>query len=108
MRVGDINIVATGSSGVDDVKDKRVRQAVNHAINREAIATALIGEGSTVINSACYPSQFGCEQDVKVYEYDPAKAKALLAEAGYPEGFEVDIYGYRERDRKSTRLNSSH
>src|SRR3546814_3896440 len=56
-----------------------------------------MGEGSTVINAACYPSQFGCEQDVKVYEYDPAKAKALLAEAGYPEGFEVDIYGYRER-----------
>src|SRR3546814_10766689 len=42
-------------------------------------------------------SDLGCEQDVKVYEYDPAKAKALLAEAGYPEGFEVDIYGYRER-----------
>src|SRR3546814_17679864 len=56
-----------------------------------------MGEGSTVINAACYPSQFGCEQDVKVYEYDPAKAKALLAEAGYPEGYEVDIYGYRER-----------
>src|SRR3546814_7521784 len=68
MRIGYINFDATGSSGVDYFKDKRVRQAVNHAINREAIATALIGEGSTVINSACYPSQFGCEQDVKVYE----------------------------------------
>jgi peptide/nickel transport system substrate-binding protein len=97
MRIGYIDFDATGASGVDYFKDKRVRQAVNHAINRQAIATNLIGEGSTVINSACYPSQFGCEQNVNRYEYDPEKAKALLAEAGYPDGFDVDIYGYRER-----------
>src|SRR3546814_6961731 len=66
MRIGYINFDATGSSGVDYFKDKRVRQAVKHAINREAIDTALIGQGSTVINSACYPSPFGCEQAVTV------------------------------------------
>src|SRR3546814_11421359 len=55
MRIGYINFDATGSSGVDYFKDKRVRQEVNHAINREAIATAPLGQGATVINSACYP-----------------------------------------------------
>ncbi|MFP3374487.1 ABC transporter substrate-binding protein, partial [Pseudomonas sp. SIMBA_068] len=33
-----------------------------------------------------------------VYDYDPAKARALLAEAGYPNGFETEIFAYRDRD----------
>lgn len=97
MRIGYLNFDSVGKSGVDYFTDKRVRQAVNHAINREPIAESLIGGGSQVINSACFPTQFGCEQDVKVYDYDPDKARALLVEAGYPDGFDVELYAYRER-----------
>jgi peptide/nickel transport system substrate-binding protein len=75
----------------------KVRQAINHAINRDSIAKNLIGGQSRSVYSACFPSQFGCEQDVKQYEYNPEKAKKLLAEAGYPDGFETTLHGYRNR-----------
>ncbi len=48
----------------------------------------------------CFPSQFGCtDEGAPRYAYDPAKAKQLLAEAGFPNGFEIDLYAYRERDQ---------
>ena len=53
---------------------------------------ALLKGKSQVISSACFPSQFGCEQDVTSYEYDPEKAKALLAEAGFADGFETTLH----------------
>jgi len=66
---------------------------VAHEINRKAIAENLVGPASEVIHPACPPDQFGCTQDVPRYDHDPAKTKALLAEAGYPNGFEFDIHG---------------
>jgi len=77
---------------------KLVRQAVAHAIDREAIATQLVGGSSKVIHSACFPTQFGCTQEVPQYGYNPGMAKKLLAKAGYPDGFETDIYAYRQRE----------
>jgi len=90
---------ATGDGGVQSpFLKKEVRMAVAHAVNREAIAKNLVGGASEVMHSACYPTQFGCTSDVPRYDYDPAKAKALLAKAGYPNGFETDIYAYRQRE----------
>ena len=48
----------------------------------------------------CFPSQFGCtDEGAPRYAYDPAKAKQLLAEAGFPNGFDIDFYAYRERNQ---------
>lgn len=79
-------------------QDKRVRQAIAHAINRELIVKNLVGLPSEVIHAACHPDQFACSPDVPTYDYNPDKAKQLLAEAGHPNGFEFDLYAYRERE----------
>ncbi|RMX06629.1 ABC transporter substrate-binding protein [Corticibacter populi] len=100
MRVGFLTLNNHGESPASaPFKDVRVRQAVNHAINREAIAANLVRGGSQVVHAPCFRTQFGCETaGVTQYAYDPAKAKALLAEAGYPDGFETDLWAYRERE----------
>lgn len=97
MRVSYVGMDAAGRGGDVPFTKLKVRQAVAHAINRESIAKNLMGGASKVVHSPCYPSQFGCTQDVPKYEYDPEKAKKLLAEAGYEGGFETDLYAYRER-----------
>ncbi len=102
MRIGFLQFDAANRSGkehnMDNPFDKlEVRQAINHAINREAIAKNLVGGQSRAIYSACFPSQFGCEQDLKTYDYNPEKARELLAKAGFPDGFETELYGYRDR-----------
>jgi len=97
MRVGWLVMDAAGRSGENPFQKLKVRQAVAHAIDRDSISRNLVGGQSRVIHSHCFPTQFGCTDDVVKYEYDPAKAKALLAEAGYPDGFEIDMYGYRDR-----------
>lgn len=99
MRVGFLLLDASGKSDENTpFKDIRVRQAVAHAIDSQSIVDALLKGSSQVVKSACFPSQFGCDTDVKTYEYSPEKAKALLAEAGYPDGFTTDFFAYRNRD----------
>lgn len=98
MRIGYISMDAAGLVDPDGpLTKKKVRQAVYHAIDRQAIIDTLVKGSSEVVNSACAPIQFACDQDVTSYEYDPEKARALLAEAGYPDGFEIDFYAYRDR-----------
>ena len=71
--------------------DVRVRQAVNLAINREAMAAELL-QGSS-LPAICFCARtsptFNPPPDWAGYEYNPEKAKALLAEAGYPDGFKT-------------------
>lgn len=81
------------------LKNLKVRQAIAHAINREAIVKNLVGDGSRVLYAPCHPLQTGCnEEGLTHYEYNPDKAKQLLAEAGFPNGFDVDIHAYRNRE----------
>ncbi|NIZ11921.1 ABC transporter substrate-binding protein [Phaeobacter sp. HF9A] len=98
MRVGYLQMDAAGRSGADNpFTNAKVREAVNYAINREELVQALLKGSSQVINTPCFPSQFGCAQDVTTYDYNPEKAKELLAEAGYPDGFSTEFYAYRDR-----------
>ncbi|MCA0964180.1 ABC transporter substrate-binding protein [Salipiger bermudensis] len=97
MRVGYLQMDSAGRSGDTPFTDPLVRKAVNYAINRQELVDALLQGSSKVVYTPCFPSQFGCIQDVTEYEYDPEKAKELLAEAGYPDGFSTEFYAYRDR-----------
>ncbi len=96
MRVGYLSIDAAGRSGAGNpLTNQKVRQAIWHAINRQEMADKLVQGGSRVPIAPCFPTQFGCDADAAVkYPYDPAKAKALLAEAGFPNGFEIELVTY--------------
>lgn len=104
-RMSFLSLDAAGRSGDTPIKDVRVRRAMAYAIDRKAIATELVGEGAEVLKSMCDPRQFGCATDVPDYPYDPAKAKALLKEAGYPDGFKLPIYAYRDRPYTEAVMN---
>ncbi|MGD9844635.1 MAG: ABC transporter substrate-binding protein [Variibacter sp.] len=100
MRFVFLQLNSTENTPSPPLRDVRVRKAILHAINREGMVKSIVGEGSRVINVMCFPSQFGCsDEGAPRYPYDPAKAKALLAEAGYPNGFEIDLYGFQDRNQ---------
>jgi peptide/nickel transport system substrate-binding protein len=96
MRVGFLNLDAAGRSGAGNpMTNLKVRQAVWHAIDRQAIADRLVGGGSRVPAAPCFPSQFGCNLNAAVgYAYDPSRARALLAEGGFPNGFDIELTSY--------------
>jgi peptide/nickel transport system substrate-binding protein len=71
--------------------DKRVRQAINYAVNKEAIVKHVLGGVGRVSDAAISPGIFGYAP-IKTYEYNIEKAKALLAEAGFPKGFETTLH----------------
>ncbi|HVE98237.1 MAG TPA: ABC transporter substrate-binding protein [Mycobacteriales bacterium] len=60
----------------------KIRQAIAHALNRDALIKAKYPAGAEVATQFMPPQLFGYAQDVPQYDYDPAKAKALIAESG--------------------------
>lgn len=72
--------------------DVRVRQALNYAVDKQAYMKVVFG-GYAVPMDAPLPTNLPGSAAQGAYAYDPAKAKALLAEAGYPNGFESVLWG---------------
>jgi peptide/nickel transport system substrate-binding protein len=72
--------------------DVRVRQALNHAVNKDAIVRDILKGTGIAATGPLLPGTWASEPEVKKYPYDPAAAKRLLAAAGYPNGFEVDFW----------------
>ena len=93
LRVFYMGFDAAGRTGSEPITDVRVRQAISHAINRPSIVDNLMRGAARVIDTPCHPAQFGCEDSTAAtYAYDVERARALMAEAGYADGFEVDLY----------------
>jgi peptide/nickel transport system substrate-binding protein len=83
--------------GRNPLKDARVRQAISLAINQQALHERVM-EGKSVIASQFLPNgRFGTSDALKPSPYDPDRARALLKEAGYPNGFRLTVLGPNDR-----------
>jgi len=88
-------------------KDPRIRQALNYAVDKEALANDLFsGYASVAQCQPLTPSHFGFNANLKPYPYDPEKAKALLEEAGY-KGEEVSLLGATGRWLKDAEMTQA-
>jgi len=74
--------------------DVRVREALAYAINSDAICKKVLKGTCEPYGDIIAPYQIGYDPSVKPYPYDPKRAKKLLAEAGYPDGFETTMTAY--------------
>lgn len=99
---GDENLTAVEQQGLnvgyfgfhqgnEPLDDLRVRQAIAHAVDWDAIVDAFFG-GLGVRATEFYPDAFFGRAGVPPYEYDPERARELLAEAGYADGFDTEIW----------------
>lgn len=87
-----------GRSGNKIFTDKRMRQAVMHAIDRSNLRGLLHPAVAKLpsLDTVCSPMLKYCDSSVKVPDYDPAKAKKLMTEAGFPNGFNMPILTWGE------------
>ncbi len=72
---------------VREFQDRRVRQAIAHAINKKAIVDALYGGTGLVATQFQPPPMWGYNRELRDYEYSPDRARELLRQAGFPNGF---------------------
>ncbi|MGG4498629.1 ABC transporter substrate-binding protein [Brevibacillus reuszeri] len=77
--------------------DVRVRKAVQMAVDRQTILDKLYHGEGTLVNGISPPGLLGYNPDLPKIEYNPEKAKALIAEAGYPDGFDMEIAQISDR-----------
>jgi peptide/nickel transport system substrate-binding protein len=96
MRVAYMDMDSAGRSGPANPLTKApVRQAIAMAIDRNAMVKQFMLGAAHVLDTPCYPTQFGCDQGSAAhYDYSPVKARALLADAGFASGFSVDLVSY--------------
>lgn len=73
------------------LKDVKVRQALAYAVDKKLIVDKLFNGTAALINGILSPDAFAYNPDLITYDYNPEKAKSLLAEAGYPDGIELTL-----------------
>jgi peptide/nickel transport system substrate-binding protein len=79
------------------LKDRRVRQALSIAINRQAIVDRVMEGAAVPSGQYLPPGVYSHAPDIKAPAYEPEQAKKLLAEAGYPKGFRIALHGPNDR-----------
>ncbi len=90
--VSTITRYVTLNTNKEIFSDKKVRQAINHAVNKKAYA-GVVRSGYLVPLSSPVPETLEYHVEQTPYTYDVAKAKELMKEAGYPSGFKATIWG---------------
>lgn len=90
-RIAYVDFNTTDWSPNPELKDKRVRQAINYAVDKEAIIESVMGGYAYEVASIWRPDFPEYDTEIKGYEYNPEKARELLAEAGYADGFSITL-----------------
>ena len=73
------------------LNDIRVRHALNYAVDKQTIADVLLDGLASVASQPAVPEAYGFDPTLSPYAYDPDKARQLLAEAGYADGFTMTL-----------------
>ena len=90
-------LTVNGLTFPDDTKpftDVRVRQALNYAVNKDEMNQFLYKGAAVTAATGMPPILMGYPKDLKPYEFNPEKAKQMLADAGYPDGFTAKLLAY--------------
>jgi peptide/nickel transport system substrate-binding protein len=72
-------------------KDKRIRQALNYALDKKEIIRYAKNGTAEILNGYITPHHFGYTPETEPYSYDPERARNLLLEAGYSDGFKIEM-----------------
>ena len=87
-----LNLIDRGGQTTKAMGDVRVRQAINYAIDRKSLTTALLGQFGVPTDQPSVKGTDGWSQEAAdVYSYNPTKAKQLMAQAGYSGGFDLPV-----------------
>ncbi|WP_024954505.1 ABC transporter substrate-binding protein [Sulfurospirillum arcachonense] len=78
-------------TGKNPLQDIKVRQAFSYAIDRESITKYIMKGFAVTANQLNASTVYGYDKSIGKFEFNPEKAKALLKEAGYPNGFEIQL-----------------
>src|SRR5437763_9497499 len=89
--IDDVPPGVADSGGKNPFRDKRVREAISKAIEREAIVARIMGGVAVAAGEMLPPTMFGANADAKAPKPDVEGARKLIAEAGYPRGFSVAL-----------------
>jgi peptide/nickel transport system substrate-binding protein len=113
----DIKSTPTGYAMVVDMKTinaasplakKEVRQALNYAMDKDALINGvMLGFGEKLKGQVVGADGFGHNDKLSAYPYDPAKAKKMLADAGYPNGFSITLYTSQGRYAKQKEMSEA-
>ena len=105
----DVTPFVTGNNPAPGAKanpllDKRVRQALSYAIDRKAISERIMSGTTAPAGQMLVTGLFGTSGKVSPMPYDPKKAKALLTEAGFPNGLTLTLHGPNDRLANDSRV----
>jgi peptide/nickel transport system substrate-binding protein len=98
VNIAGPNLLILRTTVDSPLKDRRIRQAMNYAVDKEAIVRHILrGYGRVLDGQMVGPDGYGYNPALKPYPYDVERARKILAEAGYPNGFEIKFEGTEGR-----------